>query len=68
MNFSFLNLLGVIISLIFIGWSSWFIYNYFQLSASGRKYKKIQLWISILIFLIGLTDLAKSIKDILSSY
>jgi hypothetical protein len=66
MNLSFLNILGVFIGLIFILWSIWFIYNYYKLPVTGRKYRKVQLWIIIVILLIGIADLLKAIKDIIS--
>jgi hypothetical protein len=40
-------------------------YNYYQLPVVGRKYKKVNLWIGVLILLIGIADLLKAIKDIL---
>jgi 4-hydroxybenzoate polyprenyltransferase len=65
MNLSFLNFLGLLIGLGFIVWSVWILYNYYQLPAVGRKYKKVNLWIGVLILLIGIADLLKAIKDIL---
>ena len=65
MNLSFLNFLGLLIGLGFIVWSVWIIYNYYQLPVVGRKYKKVNLWIGVLILLIGIADLLKAIKDIL---
>ncbi|MCX7809312.1 MAG: hypothetical protein N2247_00235 [Leptospiraceae bacterium] len=65
MNLSFLNFLGLLIGLGFIVWSVWILYNYYQLPVVGRKYKKVNLWIGVLILLIGIADLLKAIKDIL---
>jgi hypothetical protein len=65
MNLSFLNFLGLLIGLGFIVWSVWILYNYYQLPGVGRKYKKVNLWIGVLILLIGIADLLKAIKDIL---
>jgi len=65
MNLSFLNFLGLLIGLGFIVWSVWIFYNYYQLPVVGRKYKKVNLWIGVLILLIGIADLLKAIKDIL---
>jgi len=60
-----LNFLGLLIGLGFIVWSVWILYNYYQLPVVGRKYKKVNLWIGVLILLIGIADLLKAIKDIL---
>ncbi len=68
MNFNFINFLGLLIGIMFISWSLWILYNYYKLPSVGRKYKKIELWISILILIIGLADLSKAIKDILSNH
>jgi len=65
MNLSFLNFLGLLIGLGFIVWSVWILYIYYQLPVVGRKYKKVNLWIGVLILLIGIADLLKAIKDIL---
>jgi len=65
MNLSFLNFLGLLIGLGFIVWSVWILYNYYQLPVVGRKYKKVNLLIGVLILLIGIADLLKAIKDIL---
>lgn len=60
------NILGFIVGFMLTGWSIWILYNYYRLPSIGKKLKKVQLWLGILILLIGLADLAKAIRDILN--
>ncbi|MFN3604980.1 MAG: DUF308 domain-containing protein [Leptonema sp. (in: bacteria)] len=62
------NLLGLFIGFMLVVWSVWILYQYFQLPPLGKKFKKVHLWFGILMFLIGLADLSKAVKDILNSF
>ncbi len=68
MNSYFFNFLGAFIGIIFIVWSIWLIYQYSNLPSTGKKFKKIELWIAILILLIGIADLSKALRDILKNF
>ncbi len=61
------QLLGITIGLMLLVWSIWILYHYYQLPVVAKKFKKVHLWLGILMLLIGIADLSKAIQDLFKS-